>query len=744
MRGSAAVISIVILAGIIVTLVTIIPVALQLRKHPKGLVVLFFAEMWERFSYYGMRGILVAYLTQHFLFERSFAGSIYGAYTSLVYLLPLVGGYLADKYLGTRKAVAFGALLLVAGHALMAVEQKPATQTLTYQGQTFSFASEGRIDQRETWIEVNGARYSYATKEGLVLTGADGAPGLAARLSSDQYRIETQNGADSLLLPGDPATAADDIRYALSPTRDGLREVTGADIVAQARATAWIEIDNLPADAPLPAVIERQDYELGVVGRDDLFVSIMYLSLALIAMGVGFLKANISTIVGQLYTDDDPRRDSGFTLYYYGINLGAFWAGIACVYFGMTVGWWAGFGLAGIGMLAGFIVFVLGKGWLQGKGEPPEPDKLKQRSFLGLNTETAIYLGGVAGVFVVFGLMYFNGVARGLLDAMIQATSEASIQAQLAAGVAEDAVKAEIGPLLTLADFFVVVGAVLLIGSVAVLGYIGRFMARQCTKIERDRMWLALILISASVVFWTLFEQAGTSLNLFAQDTTDLRLFAGPVDLGFAYIATPEEWAATSLPSGQAPFWIDATFGAGNAQSFNSGFILFFAPVFAAMWAFLESRKLDPNDPMKFALALVQVGAGFLVLVWGAAFAGPEVRVPLVFLVLAYLLHTTGELFLSPVGLSMVTKLSPAAVGSTMMAIWFLSSAWAQWIGAIIAQMTATETIGGAVADNPASRQVALDAYLGVFNAIGWVSIVIGVGLGLLSFWLNRLAHREH
>jgi POT family proton-dependent oligopeptide transporter len=726
------VISIVILAGVFVTLATIIPVVLQLRKHPKGLVVLFFAEMWERFSYYGMRGILVAYLTQHFLFERPFAGSIYGAYTSLVYLLPLVGGYLADKYLGTRKAIAFGALLLVAGHALMAVEQKPAVQTLTYQGQVYRFESEGRIDQRETWLIIDGQRYNYATKEGLILANDTGDVRFTGRISSNQYRIDMRGDAGVFVLPGVDGAAEQSFSISPapdSPKADQTRTITGEGVVAKATKASWLEIENLPATAPLPAVIDRADYSLGVVGRDDRFVAILYLSLALIAMGVGFLKANISTIVGQLYAEDDPRRNSGFTLYYYGINLGAFWAGIACVYFGMTVGWWAGFGLAGIGMLAGFIVFVLGKGWLEGKGEPPEPEALRKRGILGLNQETLIYLGGVLGVFLVFALMQANGAARTAIDGWLVAHTEGGGGFNLG---------------LTLADFFVVVGAVLVIGSVAVLGYIGRYMATKCTKVERDRLWLALILISASVVFWTLFEQAGTSLNLFAQDTTDLRLFAGPISLGPLWIGTPEELAATIFPAGQSPILIDATFGAGNAQSFNSGFILFFAPVFAAMWAFLESRKLDPNDPMKFALALVQVGAGFLVLVWGASFAGPEVRVPLMFLVLAYLLHTTGELFLSPVGLSMVTKLSPAAVGSTMMAIWFLSSAWAQWIGAVVAAMTATETIGGAVADNPASRKIALEAYLGVFNAIGWVAIGIGVGLGLLSFWLNRLAHREY
>ncbi len=663
MGAGGSMLNIVVLAGVLITLVTAIPVITQLRKHPRGLWVLFFAEMWERFSYYGMRGILVAYLTQHFLFERPFANGQYGAYTSLVYLLPLVGGYLADKYLGTRKAIAFGALLLVAGHMLMAVEQPPTVQTLTYEGRTYEFAATGRIEQREVQISVDGASYDYATTdEGLTIAG-------------------------------------------------------------------------LPQTASLPAVLPPGSYELGVSGRQDTFVAILYLALALIAMGVGFLKANISTIVGQLYTERDPRRDSGFTLYYYGINLGAFWAGILCAYLGVNVGWWAGFGLAGVGMLAGYIVFVLGKGWLDGKGEPPEPQRLQDK--VGpFNRETFIYLMGLVGVAVVWGLFQANAAVRLWIDGLIESTQAAWVTAQQAAGVAApDPSQAPLGLGLTLADFFVVVGGVLLLGSILVLGYIGSYMATKCTPWERNRMILALILIAASVVFWTLFEQAGTSLNLFAQDTTNLTLFAEPLRLGSFFIGTPEQLAAAGLPAGEVIF-IDGSFGAAQAQSFNSGFILIFAPAFAALWAYLEQRKIDPNDPMKFALALIQVGAGFLVLVWGAQYAGPAVQVPLIFLVLAYLLHTTGELCLSPVGLSMVTKLSPMAVGSTMMAIWFLSSAWAQWIGAVIAALTTTETVGGVVTN----KQAQLDAYVDVFQTIGLIAIGIGVGLAVLSPLLQMLA----
>ncbi|MFZ4120731.1 MAG: peptide MFS transporter [Caulobacterales bacterium] len=653
--------NIVILAGILITVFTLIPVIGQLRTHPRGLVVLFFAEMWERFSYYGMRGILIFYLTQHFLYQDGYAQGMYGAYTSLVYLLPLIGGFVADRYLGTRKSIAFGALLLVAGHLLMAVEQQPAVQTLTYQGATYEFASEGRMERREVQLDVNGQTYDF----------------------------------------------------------------TGATVVnAAGQEVSGIQINGLPADAPLPAFLEEGSYQLGVTGRLPMFEAIMFLALALIATGVGFLKPNISSIVGQLYPGEDPRRDSGFTLYYYGINLGAFWAGILCAWLGVQVGWWAGFGLAGIGMALGFIVFVMGKASLEGNGEPPNPQTLREPGLFGLGKENLIYLLGVLGVFAVWGLLQANAAARTALDAMI------------------DTVKAEGGPDATLpiglalADFFAVVGVLLLVGSIVVLGYIGRFMAAKCTKQESDRLLLALILIAASVVFWTLFEQAGSSLNQFAERATDLTIVPAAIQLGPLFVGTEAQLAAAGLAKSSVIF-IDGSFAAGQAQSFNSGFILLFAPMFAALWAWLEKRKLDPNDPMKFALALLQVGAGFLVLVWGANFAGPDFRVPLVFLALAYLLHTTGELFLSPVGLSMVTKLSPAAVVSTMMAIWFLSSAWAQWIGAIVASATQADTVGGRVL-NP---QQALATYVDVFQSIGLFAIGVGILLAIASPFLHKLSH---
>jgi POT family proton-dependent oligopeptide transporter len=581
---------IVFVAGILITVLTAIPVLLQLRSHPRGLFVLFFAEMWERFSYYGMRGLLIFYLTQQFLFDDKFSQHQYAAYTSLVYLLPLIGGLLADRFLGTRKAVLFGAALLVVGHMAMGIEGKPAVQTLTYQGAKYEFQVTGRGGGRHVQLKVGQGAYDYG-----------------------------------------PA------------------------------ANGGLEIRGLPAASPLPTVLPKDSYQLGVEKRDPLFTGILYLALSLIIVGVGFLKANISTIAGQLYPKGDPRRDPGFTLYYYGVNLGAFWAAIACGWLGQSVGWWAGFGAAGVGMLLGMVVFVWGKPLLEGHGEPPDPAALKKPLLGPISLEHTIYLGGI--------------VAIGAVWLLVQRSA--------------------------------VVGVMLGIGSVAVLGYLAWFMATKCTREERERMMLALSLVAASVVFWTLFEQAGSSLNQFAERNSNLAI-------GFGQTMT-----------------------AAQTQSFNAGFILLGAPVFAALWAWLGRIGRDPNPAIKFGLGLLQVGLGFFVLVWGAGFADAAFKVPVVFLALAYLLHTTGELCLSPVGMSQMTKLSPPALISTIMATWFLASSWAQFIGGWVAGLTASETIGGQVLD-PGK---ALATYTHVFGLIGAWGVGAGVVMLALSPILKRWAH---
>ncbi len=581
--------SIVVLAGILITVITAIPVLLQLRNQPRGLFILFFAEMWERFSYYGMRGLLILYLTQKFLFTQGEAADHYGAYVALVYLTPLVGGIVADRWLGTRKAIQFGAVLLVIGQLGLAVEGPQAKQILTVAHHAYDVNVTGRGSLRQARIMVDGKGYAFGPSEG-----------------------------------------------------------------------GGIAVKGLPAGASLAPVLNKGDFALSVADRSPLYLNLFYLALGVIIMGVGFLKANISSIVGQLYPQGDPRRDPGFTLYYYGVNLGAFWAGILCGLLGEKVGWWAGFGLAGLGMSAGWIVFMLGRSWLEGKGEPPAPETLRRSVAGPLNLEWSIYLAGFAAVAAAYFLVGQN-------------------------------------PLVQL----------MLLGcSILIVGFLIHYMIFRCDKVERERLGLALVLIAGSVVFWTLFEQAGTSLNLFADANTQLTVGA-------------------------------LTVTTAQTQSFNPGFILIFAPVFSLIWSVLGRRGLDPNPVWKFALALIQVGAGFLLLVVGARFADASFRVPLIFLVLAYLLHTTGELCLSPVGLSEVTKLSPPVLLSTMVAVWFLSVSWANAIGAQIAKLAGSETVGGQVLDHHAS----LLASNRIFTVIGWAAVAVGVLYLILGPFLKKWSH---
>jgi POT family proton-dependent oligopeptide transporter len=581
-------INVVVVAVAIITALTGVPVFLQLRRHPRGLSVLFFAEMWERFSYYGMRSLLIYYLTEHFLFGDQRAQAQYASYTTLVYLVPLVGGYLADRYLGSRKAIAFGALLLVAGHFTMALEGPPASEALTYHGATYAYRLDGRMDDRKVCLEVAAGCY--------------------------------------------PVTAATD---------------------------GGLAIQGLPQGAPLPQVLPKGQYAESQT-RHQGFVDTLYLALALIIMGVGFLKANISSIVGQLYQQGDPRRDPGFTLYYYGINLGAVWASAVCGAVGQSIGWYAGFGLAGFGMLAGYLVFVLNRPMLEGRGEPPDAAALARPIVGPLSLEWSLYLAGLAGV--------------GLVWLLVQQ--------------------------------YALMGWLLLAGWVAALGYLGFEMSR-VGKVARERLMLALVLIVASIVFFTLFEQAGTSLSQFAERNT-------------------------ALPN--SGFW---TITAAQTQTFNAGFILILAPAFAWLWAALGRRKRDPNPVAKFGLGLIQVGVGFFALVWGTHYANGAFRVPVVFLALAYLFHTTGELCLSPVGLSEMTKLAPLRMISTLMSVWFLAASAAQWLAGRIAQLTAAETVGGQVL-NPAK---ALATYSHTFLVIGLWGAAAGVLLLLLSPWLKRWAH---
>ena len=602
--------NIVVIAGLIIAVVMMVPVVLKLKDHPRGLFILFFAEMWERFSYYGMRAILVFYLTQHFLFTDKQAGALYGSYTALVYLMPLVGGFLADRLLGSRKAIAFGALLLVLGQGAMAIQGPSGKTGIEYQGKTYEFVNEGR-----------GSKFS-------------------AKVVVDQKP------------------------YEFAANKDGN-----------------IEIKNLPANASLPSVLKKGDYKIPDAKRDAFFEGLLYFALSLIIMGVGYLKANISAIVGQLYPQGDKRRDGGFSLFYFGINMGSFLSSIGCSMVGEAYGWNWGFGLAGAGMLLGFLVFVWGKPMLEGKGEPPQPEELKKPFFGPINKEWAVYLLSFVGVAPIIYLLPQQSWVTGL---------ELAIAA-------------------------------------AALAYILFNTFTKYGKIERERILLALVLIMGSICFWALFEQAGSSLNLFAARNTNLHLVAQPFVtelFGQKWVfAEKEQLAALGLADGSYTF-IDMSFKASQAQAFNAGFILLFAPIFAGLWASLDKIKANPNPVTKFGFALLLAGGGFMFLVWSAVFADADYRVPLMFLAITYMIHTWGELSLSPVGLSQITKLSPSMIVSTMMAMWFMATSLGQMVGGYIAAAAGTETIGGQVLDPKA----AFDGVLAIFKLIGGV----GVGFGAL------------
>ena len=470
--------------------------------HPKGLYILFFAEMWERFSYYGMRALLIFYLTQHWLFNDSASNIVYGAYVSLVYITPVLGGWLADRYLGQRKAVLFGAVLLTFGHFLMAFE--------------------------------------------------------------------------------------------------------------------------------------------GTGGQNDPTINIFWLALSFIIVGSGFLKANISVIVGQLYPLTDVRRDGAYTIFYMGINVGAAIGTIIAGYLGITLGWAYGFGAAGIGMLLGLIVFVLGKPLLMGQGEPP---KLLEKS-----REFTLYGVGV--------------VAVGAMWLLIQYQS--------------------------------VVGGLMLVAGVALLAYV-LFEAFKLEKQPRERMFAILFLIALQPLFWGLFEQAGGSLNLFTDRYINLQGVPAPI-----------------------------------FQSINPIYIILLAPLFAGMWTFLGKRGLEPSTPAKFGLGLMQLGFGFLVLVWGAATVGPGALVPVIFLFGIYFFHTTGELCLSPVGLSAMNRLAPRHLASLIMGAWFFATAGGNFVAGIIGAATGGE-------DGAMSRESTLSIYW----TIGLIAIGVGIFVIAVSFLVKRWMHLD-
>ena len=395
--------------------------------HPRGLVICFLTEMWERFSYYGMRGLLTLYLIQHFLFSDERANIIYGGYIALVYIMSIVGGVLSDRYLGQRKAVTYGAILLVLGHFGMAFEGSGSKETITFGGAGYVLEDEGRDNYRQLFIDYEGQtrRVVFASNQfldvgderfvpinddgegdfvinkstrglvqnvcafvGLGCAGAE--PFTEIDIGSNTYLVEMRE----IPVEGEPGKTEDAMFIEFGGQSIRAKEVSESDLLILADATnetlkavraddGSFEVfvvgeDDVETSIGAPIGIARDGTYSSTVEQQQLYVNILFLSLALIIAGVGFLKPNISTIVGDLYPEGDPRRDSGFTLFYMGINLGSFLATWSCGILGIMYGWAYGFGLAGIGMLLGLIVFQWGQKWLDGAAEPPNSKKLKR------------------------------------------------------------------------------------------------------------------------------------------------------------------------------------------------------------------------------------------------------------------------------------------------------------------------------------------------------------------------------
>ncbi len=718
--------------------------------HPKGLYVCFATELWERFSFYGMKFLLLLYLTKYHLFSDVGGLEVVGSYAGLVYALPLIGGILADRYLGMRKAVLFGGVMLVMGHLLMAVEG------------------------------------------------------------------------------------------------------TQASMVA------------------------------GQVVRDNNAINIFYLALSLIVVGVGFLKPNISTIVGKLYPENDPRRDAGFTIFYQGINIGSFVATIICAWLGETYGWSYGFGAAGMGMLIGLVTFMWGQKYLYGHAEAKDPELLKEKFIGPINKEWGIYLMSILSLGVVWLLVqkiavvfftqniFLVGAIIGLVfySMFYNNENQDKTLAKIFAAVLSvlglitmlsvttdhfpDSIFGSIAILNTISEYMVPLAWILL-GSVA--GFIA-YGFKTTDHDEYSRMVVLIILITSTIVFWALFEQSAGSMTLFADRVIDRRIIntmIGAADMwkfyltggvsialavwcfisanknrnlhngamsvmtkpmmfvialiaalglgsmaynsgmhwianlsylgifilllvaviiaistafiliGFFYAndksnevtATDSNTTASSLSilgitlimlgayviyfgvsqfggltgSEMMPLVFEPT--AGQFGSLNALFIFTLAPVFAALWIKLAKTNLDPSTPVKFSLGLIQVGLGFGALILGSMFPGETGKVAWLWLALAYLIHTTAELSLSPVGLSAVTKLSIKSVVSMVMGVWFLATALSEVVAALLAKIAALDT--------EQLMTLTVTEQLDKYNELWMTLIWLGVGFGGFMLLLSPL-----
>lgn len=499
----------------------------QMFGHPKGLFYLFFAELWERFSFYGMRALLMLYMVRELfeaLTERDFAAAaVYASYGSLVYASTVVGGRISDKILGMRASIFLGGILMSIGHFVLAIENEIA----------------------------------------------------------------------------------------------------------------------------------------------------FFSALAFIVVGNGFFKPNISTFVGSLYPDGDRRKDSGFTIFYMGINIGAFASPLLCGWLGETYGWHYGFGLAGIGMLTGLLVFWSGikKNVFGDHGMPPDRELYEKKTF-GIPQKTLIPIISFLFVpLIAFMLSSYKAIGSG----------ETFFGDQNIVNVLFKAI------------------------AVFVLLYIG-FIMTKATVDERKKLFMAVLITFFMMMFWGFHELSGSVITLFADRNVELT-------------------------------WLNAS----QTNSLNPVFIILLSIPVSLLWNYLSKKNLNPRTPYKFGLGLVLAGASFYILAISGASANENGLVPMFYLFIMYFILSIGELFMSPVGLSKITDLSPKRIVSFMMGVWFLSSAFAfQIVGFISKQLaveSTSETVGGFET---------LAVYTDGFSLIAQYSLGAGLVVLIFSPLMKKLMGNVH
>ncbi len=495
--------------------------------HPKGLSTLFMTEMWERLSYYGMRALLLLYMTSELEkgglgWDTRSAAAIYGLYTSSVWFLPLIGGWIADRFIGAKRATLIGGIIITLGHFLLAFP-------------------------------------------------------------------------------------------------------------------------------PIP---------------------FFYAGLIFVSVGTGFLKSNISKMVGDLYEPGDERRDAGFSIFYMGINTGSFLAPFVCGTLALY-NWHWGFAAAGVGMLLGVIQYIFGLSNLKGVGEP-----LEQAVGEPAAGQSSSYIGQMVALVIL------------TVIAIIVISSFATTIFPSLAGK-DDTIISMVG----LPCNFSVAIKYVLMPVVLVAGLIGVFLTGLQDKLTTNdwkRIGIIFILFVFATLFWMGFEQAGSTLNLFAEQITDRQITATR--------EIPTEWF----------------------QSVQPLFIIIFAPIFA--WVWIALRKRQPSEEIKFVLGLVLLGLGFVVLAYASSLFGGG-KVSMWWLVIVYLLHTWGELCISPVGLSAMTKLAPGKMVSLMLGVWFLSISMGSYFGGLVAgNFEPNETI-----------------LVGLFTKVAIVLLAGGVVLLILTPFIKKL-----